>query len=773
MSNTLSILEKIKKKINKLDEHKDEEQYENFDESQEASSLDNEFEDINDTSHSEGQGHDVILEREIEDSFSDNDLENVNFTKERQEGEDFEDFDGLREEDNKNIIGGNGTVLNNEDGNYPEDDFNFEDLENNEDEILKFKDEKEDINLESEEKNEVQSEDDEEFGSLSDQNVESDQKVNNIDSNDEELGFEEGVDFDSELLEDENKENIAKEDENWQEENDEMQIDDNLEDEQGKNYEIDNLHSEKDQLVDFEDTELNYGSKDYEAQEKEDLPNVENIDKEHVDSKAEIEDNFAHDNKIDKGHFLSEDFENINSLSGKFEEDLNNSNVDEGFELNSDQDFESETAKREGYENELLPDLKSKIKNDFSDQDNPSFKKTDNVEFENKGQENHSYDNNDTFAEDHDLDLKDAENENGIFEEDKEIEVSNELENSDLSDFSYQNGDEEFKKEVFEEEFEKYMQTQKKPDEESKSEIKLNLEQNLDSEEGENLSFSEGYQDNNSVNDKEDIQNESEVNDKKSSQENNESFDEEDIDLDQFDIGNFVENDAKENIQEKVDDDSNSGDLNSFSNFNQDIKDNFADEKRDYSLEGKSGDEQEYYNSKASNKVGEDESFKKQDIEEEMKDAFSEIDLNDDFSDDGKFDKYDENEKIHKNEPKEDVLSNKYIEVSDKSSSDSENDNEYKNEFKHDPDSSEENDFIIGENLSQKISDSIGSLVATKKMAKKIDNVSKSELMQNVATELMRPKLEEWFERNLPDLVEEVVRQEIKNIINNANKEDK
>ena len=74
-------------------------------------------------------------------------------------------------------------------------------------------------------------------------------------------------------------------------------------------------------------------------------------------------------------------------------------------------------------------------------------------------------------------------------------------------------------------------------------------------------------------------------------------------------------------------------------------------------------------------------------------------------------------------------------------------------------------DPIKNEGLAQKVSESIKNLVEAKNMVNKVENFAKNDVLSEVAAELMKPRLEKWMNENLPELVEKIVREEIKKII--------
>ena len=81
-----------------------------------------------------------------------------------------------------------------------------------------------------------------------------------------------------------------------------------------------------------------------------------------------------------------------------------------------------------------------------------------------------------------------------------------------------------------------------------------------------------------------------------------------------------------------------------------------------------------------------------------------------------------------------------------------------------------DHDIIVNSEISSKVSQSIKELSDAKSMVSKVSEYTKGDMLSHVAFELMKPKLEKWFNENLPKLVENVVREEIKKIISDNNK---
>ncbi len=81
-----------------------------------------------------------------------------------------------------------------------------------------------------------------------------------------------------------------------------------------------------------------------------------------------------------------------------------------------------------------------------------------------------------------------------------------------------------------------------------------------------------------------------------------------------------------------------------------------------------------------------------------------------------------------------------------------------------------DDDIVINSEIASKVANSIHNLQSAKEMVGKVESYVKGDLLSNVAFDLMKPKLEQWLNDNLPGLVENVVREEIKRIISDSNK---
>jgi len=71
----------------------------------------------------------------------------------------------------------------------------------------------------------------------------------------------------------------------------------------------------------------------------------------------------------------------------------------------------------------------------------------------------------------------------------------------------------------------------------------------------------------------------------------------------------------------------------------------------------------------------------------------------------------------------------------------------------------------IYDSTLRQVGDSVRKLVDAKNMVSGISNFSQGPAFVELATHLMEPKLEKWLNEHLPELVEQIVREEIKKII--------
>jgi len=72
---------------------------------------------------------------------------------------------------------------------------------------------------------------------------------------------------------------------------------------------------------------------------------------------------------------------------------------------------------------------------------------------------------------------------------------------------------------------------------------------------------------------------------------------------------------------------------------------------------------------------------------------------------------------------------------------------------------------LLNEATIQQTTDSVKKLLDAKNVISGISNFSQSPILAELATQLLEPKLERWLNENLSELVEKVVREEIKKII--------
>jgi hypothetical protein len=75
------------------------------------------------------------------------------------------------------------------------------------------------------------------------------------------------------------------------------------------------------------------------------------------------------------------------------------------------------------------------------------------------------------------------------------------------------------------------------------------------------------------------------------------------------------------------------------------------------------------------------------------------------------------------------------------------------------------NHNLINEETVFQANESIRRLIDAKQMIKNVGNFAQNEILNKIAITLMEPKLEKWLNENLPQMVEEIVRQEIDKII--------
>ena len=72
---------------------------------------------------------------------------------------------------------------------------------------------------------------------------------------------------------------------------------------------------------------------------------------------------------------------------------------------------------------------------------------------------------------------------------------------------------------------------------------------------------------------------------------------------------------------------------------------------------------------------------------------------------------------------------------------------------------------LIHQETIYQANDSIKKLIEAKNMIKNVNNFAQNETLSKIAISIMEPKLEKWLNENLPNMVEEIVRQEIDKII--------
>jgi hypothetical protein len=76
---------------------------------------------------------------------------------------------------------------------------------------------------------------------------------------------------------------------------------------------------------------------------------------------------------------------------------------------------------------------------------------------------------------------------------------------------------------------------------------------------------------------------------------------------------------------------------------------------------------------------------------------------------------------------------------------------------------------MIHDSTTKKVADSMKKLVDVKSILSGVSSLSQSPALFELAVQLMEPKLEEWLNENLPDLVEKVIREEIEKLLLSTN----
>ncbi len=82
-----------------------------------------------------------------------------------------------------------------------------------------------------------------------------------------------------------------------------------------------------------------------------------------------------------------------------------------------------------------------------------------------------------------------------------------------------------------------------------------------------------------------------------------------------------------------------------------------------------------------------------------------------------------------------------------------------------DDSASSKKESLIGEPAAAQASDAIKRLIDAQNVVSGIAQFSQSSAFSELATQLMEPKLEKWLNENLPQMVEKIVREEIKKLI--------
>jgi cell pole-organizing protein PopZ len=91
--------------------------------------------------------------------------------------------------------------------------------------------------------------------------------------------------------------------------------------------------------------------------------------------------------------------------------------------------------------------------------------------------------------------------------------------------------------------------------------------------------------------------------------------------------------------------------------------------------------------------------------------------------------------------------------------------NELLPEFEEEKSPAKPAEFKNYEATVRQVNDSVRKLVDAKNVVSGISSFSQSPALAELALHLMEPKIEKWFNDNLPELVEKVVREEIKKMI--------
>ncbi len=72
---------------------------------------------------------------------------------------------------------------------------------------------------------------------------------------------------------------------------------------------------------------------------------------------------------------------------------------------------------------------------------------------------------------------------------------------------------------------------------------------------------------------------------------------------------------------------------------------------------------------------------------------------------------------------------------------------------------------ILSDSTVKQVSDSVKRLIDAKNVVAGVANFSQSPALIEIAAQLMEPRIDKWFNDNLPELVEKIVREEIKKLI--------
>jgi cell pole-organizing protein PopZ len=72
---------------------------------------------------------------------------------------------------------------------------------------------------------------------------------------------------------------------------------------------------------------------------------------------------------------------------------------------------------------------------------------------------------------------------------------------------------------------------------------------------------------------------------------------------------------------------------------------------------------------------------------------------------------------------------------------------------------------VLNDTTVKQVSDSVKKLIDAKNVVAGVSSFSQSPALAEIAAQLMEPKIDKWFNENLSELVEKIVREEIKKLI--------